>query len=109
MHPQIWKVEELQIAGVCVQDLPTTAVGHVGGLEHVVRMGRALYGHPDSVTCWDEYCSTEVNTVGFASVGTEWPSVFFHKELRFLLTIYVDDFKLAGRLETATQPPRDWT
>ena len=62
----------------------------------VVRMGRALYGHPDSVTDWEVLCSTEVHTVGFASVGTEWPSVFFHRELRLLLTIFVDDFNSSG-------------
>ena len=62
----------------------------------VVRMRRALYRHPHSVTDWDVFCSTEVNTVGFESVGTEWPSVFYHRALKLLLTIYVDDFKLAG-------------
>ena len=28
--------------------------------------------------------------------GAEWPSVFFHRRLKLLLTVYVDDFKLAG-------------
>jgi hypothetical protein len=34
--------------------------------------------------------------VGYESLGSEWPSVFYRKELKLFLTIYVDDFKLAG-------------
>ncbi len=56
----------------------------------------ALYGHPDSVTMWELLCDLGVKSVGFAAVGAEWPSVYFHKELKLLLIIYVDHFKLAG-------------
>ncbi len=56
----------------------------------------ALYGHPDSVTMWEVLCDFAVKSVGFEAVGAEWPSVYFHKELKLLLIIYVDDFKLAG-------------
>ena len=62
----------------------------------VVQLEQALYGHPDSVTWWDQFCNKQVVTVGFYEIGAEWPSVFYHKELQLLLTIYVDDFKLAG-------------
>ena len=56
----------------------------------------ALYGHPDSVTMWEVMCDLGVKSVGFSAVGAEWPSVYYHKELKLLLIIYVDDFKLAG-------------
>ena len=56
----------------------------------------ALYGHPDSVTMWEVKCDLDVKSVGFAAVGAEWPSVYFHRTLKLLLIIYVDDFKLAG-------------
>ena len=36
--------------------------------------------------------------VGFEFLS-DWPSVFFHKELKLMLVIYVDDFKLAGPKE----------
>ena len=56
----------------------------------------ALYGHPDSVTMWEVKCDLDVKAVGFAAVGAEWPSVYYHMDLKLLLIIYVDDFKLAG-------------
>ncbi|CAE6922243.1 RE2 [Symbiodinium natans] len=36
--------------------------------------------------------------VGFEFLS-DWPSVFFHKELKLMLVIYVDDFKLVGPKE----------
>ena len=56
----------------------------------------ALYGHPDSVSFWEDKCKKEVCEVGYHSLGSEWPSVFYHKELKLVLTIYVDDIQLAG-------------
>jgi hypothetical protein len=62
----------------------------------VVIMTAALYGHPDSVSFWQDHCNERVGKVNFHGFGSEWPSVFYHAELRLLLTVYVDDFKLAG-------------
>jgi hypothetical protein len=62
----------------------------------VMPMERALYGHPDSVTFWEEFCNKSTRKVGFKDLGHDWPSVFFHPELKLLLSIYVDDFKLPG-------------
>ena len=62
----------------------------------VVKLFRALYGHPDSGTMWEQHCDTHVKSVGFAPVGEEWPSCYFHHKLRVFLVIYVDDFKMAG-------------
>jgi hypothetical protein len=60
-----------------------------------------LYGHPDSVSYWEDKCNKDVCEVGFESLGSEWPSVFYHSELKLLLTIYVDDFKLAENARIA--------
>ena len=34
--------------------------------------------------------------MGFVPAEAEWPSVYVHKELNFLLVVYVDDFKMSG-------------
>ena len=62
----------------------------------VVRLIRALYGHPDSGTMWEQHCDRKVRELDFLPVGEEWPSMYFHKKLQLLLVIYVDDLKLAG-------------
>ena len=61
----------------------------------VVPMRLALYGHPDSGGYWEEHCSKQLISVGFTPVP-EWPSMFFHAPLQLLLSVYVDDFKMAG-------------
>ena len=62
----------------------------------VVELLLALYGHPDSPTHWELHCAEVAVAVGFKAFGAEWPSVFYHDELKLVLSIYVDDFKLAG-------------
>ena len=62
----------------------------------VVPLLRALYGHPDSGTMWEVHCDNHVTSVGFQAVGEEWPSCYFHPQLRLFLVVYVDDFKMAG-------------
>ena len=57
----------------------------------------ALYGHPDSGGHWEAHCERIVGAVGFVPVSREnWRSVFWHNELKLMLVIYVDDFKLSG-------------
>ena len=62
----------------------------------VVKLLRALYGHPDSGTMWEQHCDLHVKSMGFVPVGEEWPSCFVQLKLRLLLVVYVDDFKMAG-------------
>ena len=31
--------------------------------------------------------------VGFVAVGPEWPSTYYHKEMKLLLLVFVDDLK----------------
>ena len=59
----------------------------------------ALYGHPDAGGFWERHCEKAVSEVGFTFLP-DWPSVFFHKDLKLMLVIYVDDFKLAGPRES---------
>lgn len=60
----------------------------------VVRLVKALYGHPD--TMWEQHCDRNVRALGFVPVGEEWPSMYFHLQIKLLLCVYVDDLKLAG-------------
>ena len=62
----------------------------------VVRLRLALYGHPDSGTCWERHCDAHLKKVGFEPVSEIWNSCYYHKKLKLLLVVYVDDFKMAG-------------
>ena len=79
----------------------------------VYRLKQALYGHPDAGTYWEEHCGRHVKACGFEPAGPEWPSTYFHPELKLYLIVYVDDFKLCGPdenlakgLGTAPQGPQ---
>ncbi|MCP4209475.1 MAG: hypothetical protein GY767_20865, partial [Shimia sp.] len=61
----------------------------------VVRLIRALYGHPDAGTCWEQKCDKVMKEKGFAAVEC-WPSCYFHHELKVFMVVYVDDFKNSG-------------
>ena len=61
----------------------------------VVKLKKALYGHPDSGTMWEKHCHKRCLRVGFEPIPN-WPSCYQHKGLGLMLTIYVDDFKLSG-------------
>ena len=45
------------------------------------------------------HCDELVKSQDFLPYGPEWPSVYFHAELKLMLSIYVDDFKLSGPAE----------
>ena len=76
---------------------PEARTASTGGFQRpVVKFLRALYGHSDSGIMWEQHCETHVEGVGFAPVGEEWPSCYFHHKLRLFLVIYVDDFRMAG-------------
>jgi hypothetical protein len=61
----------------------------------VVKLVLALYGHPDAGGFWEKHCEAALNSIGFEKIEP-WSSVFFHEELRLMLVLYVDDFKMAG-------------
>ena len=63
----------------------------------VYRLDVALYGHPDLGTDWEHRCDDSLRKTGFVNVGDgAWPPCYAHKELGLLLSVYADDFKLAG-------------
>ena len=88
---------------LCWVELPTVAwppeIQYWKFRRPVVRLDKALYGHPDSGTMWEQHCDKRVQEIGFKPIGEEWPSMYFHDELKLLLVIYVDDLKLAGPSE----------
>ena len=61
----------------------------------VFRLRKALYGHPDSGTYWEQHCDEALKTVGFEPIP-QWSSCYHHKEWGLFLIVYVDDFKLSG-------------
>ena len=69
----------------------------------VYSLKKALYGHPDAGTYWEEKCDQHVRHVGFEPVGEEWPSCYVHKTMNLFLVIYVDDFKLSGPIKSLPQ------
>ena len=88
---------------LCCVELPTDAwppeIQYWKFRRPVVRLDKALYGHPDSGTMWEQHCDKKVQEIGFKPIGEEWPSMYFHDKLKLLLVIYVDDLKLAGPSE----------
>ena len=76
---------------------------YYGVPDPVVQLEYALYGHPDSPTYWELHCDELVRRCGFEPYGPEWPSVYFHRELKLMLSICVDDFKLSGPKENLAQ------
>lgn len=61
----------------------------------VARLRLASYGHPLSGACWEMHCTDKLRSVGFEPVST-WESTFIHTDLQLVLSVYVDDFKMAG-------------
>ena len=59
---------------------------------------KALYGHPDAGTYWEKHCDEKLKECGFKRI-TDWDSLYYHKEHRCVLMVYVDDFKLSGPAE----------
>ena len=62
------------------------------------RLWSALHGHPDSGTYWETHCDKSLKQGGFVAIESV-PSTYFHPRLKLLLTVYVDDFKMAGPKE----------
>ena len=91
----------------CWVELPTDAwpdqIEYWKFRRPVVRLDKALYGHPDSGTMWEKHCDTSVRELDFIPVGEEWPSMYYHPKLQLMLVIYVDDLKLAGPAENLTK------
>jgi len=55
-------------------DDPVLRAKFAGLRKPVVPLRKALYGHPDSGTFWEQHCDNHVRSVGFEPLGSEWPS-----------------------------------
>ncbi len=58
----------------------------------------ALYGHPDAGTCWEKHCDAKLREAGFVPI-LNWAGCYRHSTFRAVLSVYVDDFKLACHSE----------
>ena len=58
----------------------------------------SLYGHPLSGTFWENQYTEKIINGGFVKM-MGWECFFYHEELKVILSIYVDDFKLCGLTE----------
>ena len=56
---------------------------------------RALYGHPDAGTYWEQHDEEDLSAVGFLPI-MDWKSSFRHPTLDLMRIVYVGDFKFAG-------------
>ena len=54
-----------------------------------------LYGHPLAVLIWEKYCHKRLAEIGFEKIHG-WENLFVHREKKLFLSVYVDDFKMAG-------------
>ena len=63
---------------------------------------RALYGHPDAGTDWEQDAEEHLSAVGFLPI-MDWKRSFRHPTLDLMLLVYVDDFKLAGPAANMTE------
>lgn len=61
----------------------------------VILLRVALYGHPLAGDFWDRHRTTQLRKAGFQTVEG-WESVYVHEPLKLVLTVYIDDFKMAG-------------
>ena len=67
-----------------------------GFIRPVCRLCKALYGHPDYGSYWEDHCDKHVRSEGVEPIGEHWPSCDFHPALKLYLIIYVDDLKMSG-------------
>ena len=67
-------------------------------VDPVVRQIRNLYGHPDAGGYWEQHCENHLLACDFVPIPN-WKSCYVHRELKLLLVVYVDDFKLSGPAE----------
>ena len=57
----------------------------------VVRLDRALYGHPLAGLYWEKHCQSALYKAGLKPVKS-WECLYVHYEKQLFLSVYVDDF-----------------
>ena len=63
-----------------------------------VRLLVNLYGHPKAGLYWEIYSNKVLVKHGFEKVPG-WESLWIHKKKQLIMSVYVDDYKLAGKTE----------
>ena len=64
----------------------------------------SLYGHPMSGKYWENHFTEKLLKCNFEPIPG-WECLFFHRQLKLILSVYVDDFKLVGK---ATSLKEGW-
>ena len=59
---------------------------------------RNLYGHPLAGLIWEKHCQKAILQAGFERIPG-WECLFVHRSKRLFLSVYVDDFRMAGKKE----------
>ena len=67
-----------------------------GYVKPVVPLLCNLYGHPLAGLHWERHCQGALFSIGFEKVKG-WECLYVHRQDRLYLSVYVDDFKMAGR------------
>jgi len=67
--------------------------------EPVCRLRLNLYGHPLAGLLWEKYCQKALFEEGFEKVKG-WECMYKHVKDQLFLSVYVDDFKMAGNKTT---------
>lgn len=68
----------------------------------VCRLRLNLYGHPLAGLLWEKYCEKALQKLNFAKIKG-WECMYIHKEHALFLSVYVDDFKMAGKAPNVQQ------
>ena len=59
---------------------------------------RNLYGHPLAGLIWEKHCQKYILDAGFEKIPG-WECLFVHRIKKLFLSVYVDDFRMAGQKE----------
>ena len=65
------------------------------GRRPVCRLLWSLYGHPSAGLFWERKYKMVLRAAGFKEM-TGWERMFYHDVYKVVLSVYVDDFKMAG-------------
>ena len=69
---------------------------HQRGMRNpVCKLIRNLYGHPSAGLYWEKHCRKAILRCGFEPVKG-WECLHMHRKKQLFLSVYVDDFKMAG-------------
>ena len=64
----------------------------------MVRLEHNLIGHPLGGLLWEKWLEDNLLSLGWEKVPG-WQCLFVHQEKQAFLSVYVDDFKMAGKAE----------